>query len=944
MDIQVLGPIQGSADERAVRLGGPKHLAMLAVLLLSSGRVVSRERLLELIWDGQPPVTAIHSLEVYVSDLRRVLKRLDTECTIRSEPPGYAISVRDEAIDLRRFEQLAREGRRALERGDAQSAALLLREALELWRGPAFGGVATNRFLEGERARLEAERLDVVEDRVEAEMRLGQHARLIGELEGLVAENPFRERLCGQLMLALYRAGRQAESSSAYQAVRVRLADELGMDPGPYLQDLLVKILRQDPSLEVQRRLGAEPESLPVTNLPTPLTSFVGRKEAVDRIGQLLARSRVVTLVGPGGIGKTRLALEVGRGLLERYPDGVWLTELAGLTDGGLIPEAIRVTLRVSEARSKSPIEAVTTYLQQRCLLIVLDNCEHIVEAAAHVVEKLAARCPKVAFLVTSRERLRIAGEQLWQVEPLTVPEATSSGPNDNVAESEAVQLFLDRAALSRSSFGLTAANSRAISEISRRLEGIPLALELAAAQVATMSTDEIERRLDDPFQLLTSGHRTASHRHQTLMAAAQWSYDLLAENQRLVFDRLSVFRGFDVEAAATICSMSINERGVCIALTLGLVDKSLVRFEGGRYRLLEPLRSFASEKLRSRGETALVQERHCRYFLAVARDRQPGELADWLKRMEAERDNLRSALGWAQDNDQELAAQIVLALDLWWRLRSHGGEAHPHLDALLQNREAQDATRVRLLMNKGWYSWYAVSAPEAAVEPMESALALARTLDDPLALIDALFVRGRYATHEGDPVQARLLLEEALELARSRGDQEREAEALHLLGVADGAQLQLGRARSELEQSLEIRRSLNRSDEAAVTLQFLSGIVGAAGELDRARRLVAEALELGRQLGEHAYLHHALDIAAGLAILEGDAQRGLTLVGAADAALERIGWSPTSVWDRLLEPYFQIGREALGSRDSAAAEQEGRRMNYVEAVEYGLAWLSTGT
>src|SRR5207245_2185917 len=309
MDIQVLGLIQGSVDERAVRLGGPKHLAMLAVLLLSSGRVVSRERLLELIWDGQPPVTAIHSLEVYVSDLRRVLKRLDTECTIRSEPPGYAISVRDEAIDLRRFEQLAREGRRALERGDAQSAALLLREALELWRGPAFGGVATNRFLEGERARLEAERLDVVEDRVEAEIRLGQHARLIGELEGLVAENPFRERLCGQLMLALYRAGRQAESSSAYQAVRVRLADELGMDP-----------------------------------------------------------------------------------------DGVWLTELAGLTDGGLIPEAIRVTLRVSEARSKSPIEAVTTYLQQRCLLIVLDNCEHIVEAAAHVVEKLAARCPKVAF------------------------------------------------------------------------------------------------------------------------------------------------------------------------------------------------------------------------------------------------------------------------------------------------------------------------------------------------------------------------------------------------------------------------------------------------------------------------------------------------------------------------------------------------------------------
>jgi hypothetical protein len=338
------------------------------------------------------------------------------------------------------------------------------------------------------------------------------------------------------------------------------------------------------------------------------------------------------------------------------------------------------------------------------------------------------------------------------------------------------------------------------------------------------------------------------------------------------------------------------------------------------------------------------MEERHCRYFLALSENRRPGELGSWLNRMQLETDNLRSALGWALENDQELAAQGVLSLDNWWRWRSHIGEANPYLDTLLRSRDAQDATRVRLLMNKGWYSWYAVSGPAAAIEPMESALALARTLDDPLALIDALSGRGRYATHEGDLARARLLIEEALELTLSSGDREREAEALHLLGAVDGAELRLGRARSELERSLEIRRLLNRGDEAAVTLEFLSGIVAASGDLDRARGLLAETLELGRQLGEQAYLHQALDIAAGLAILQGEAERGLTLAGAADAALERIGWSPTSMWDQLLEPYFQIGRKALGPREAAAAEEEGRRMNYHEAVEYGLVWLTSGS
>jgi predicted ATPase/DNA-binding SARP family transcriptional activator len=942
MKFRVLGPIEAWVGDRKVELGAPKQRALLAVLLLNSERIVSQERLLQLLWQGSPPETAAHALEVYVSNLRKALAPQQPAEVIRRQAPGYLLRVDSEAIDLRRFEHLAAKGRQMLDQGDAQGSSLLLREAMSLWRGPAFAGADSSEFLLGERGRLEALRLDALENRIEAELRLGHHLELIGELERLVAENPFRERLCGQLMLALYRAGRQAEASSTYQATRLRLADELGMDPSPGLQDLLTKILRQDRSLEVQPRTRTQQEPARFTNLPAPLTSFIGRKKAVVQIVQFLKRSRVVTLVGPAGIGKTRLAIEVGRELHDAYPDGVWLIELAGLSDGKLIPDAIRVTLGFNEMRSKSGLEAVAVYLQQHSMLIILDNCEHVIEAAAQVVEELAARCPKVVFLTTSRERLRIPGEQLWEVDPLSVPAATTLGGVVSIVESEAVQLFLDRAALSRASFGLTDANSQSVAEISRRLEGIPLALELAAAQVATMSTDEITRRLDDPFELLTSGYRTASHRHQTLMAAVQWSYGLLMDEERLVFDRLSVFRGFDIQAAAGVCSSESISRDACTAATLSLADKSLIAVEGERHRLLETLRKYAADRLRVRGETSLMEAAHGRYFLGLASGRAPGGLATWLRRMETETDNLRSALDWALDNDPDLAARGILSLDFWWRMRSHIGEVRAYLDRLLLRRQAEDATRVRLLAYRGWYGWDAMGEAAVAPQAMESALELARALGDPLAWVDALLVWARYATNRSELARSESLLAQALELLGESGDPERVAEILHQRGLLRGAQFDLTRARADLEESLTIRRSLNRSDEAALTMAFVGGIVGATGDLDKGRHLVAEALLVSRELGDMSYNHQALDVAAGLAIQAGQADRGLTLMAAADAALASVDWKPVAAWDRVMAPYLELGRETLGPLQAAAAEEMGGRMSYFEAVEYALEWLST--
>lgn len=519
---------------------------------------------------------------------------------------------------------------------------------------------------------------------------------------------------------------------------------------------------------------------------------------------------------------------------------------------------------------------------------------------------------------------------------------ATTPGGIAHIVESEAVQLFLDRAALSRSSFSLTDANSQSVAEISRRLEGIPLALELAAAQVATMSTDEITRRLDDPFELLTSGYRTAAHRHQTLVAAVQWSYGLLTDEERLIFDRLSVFRGFDIEASGSVCSSESISRDACRAATLSLADKSLIAVEGERHRLLETLRKYASDRLRLRGESALIEAAHGRYFLGLAAGRAPGGLAAWLRRMETETDNLRSALDWALDNDRELAARAILSLDFWWRMRSHIGEVRTYLDKLLQRRQAEDATRVRLLAYRGWYGWDAIGEAAVAPQAMESALELARALGDPLAWVDALLVWARYATNQSELERAESLLAQALDLLGASGDRERIAEALHQRGVLRGAQFDLTRARTDLEESLAIRRALNRSDEAALTMAFVGGIIGAMGDLDKGRHLVAEALLVSRELGDMAYNHQALDVAAGLAIQAGQADRGLTLMAAADAALASVGWKPVAAWDRLMGPYFQLGRETLGPLQAAAAEEIGRRMSYVEAVGYALEWLST--
>jgi predicted ATPase/class 3 adenylate cyclase len=793
--------------------------------------------------------------------------------------------------------------------------------------------------------------------------------------------------------LAVYRCARLLAAGHGGQVLVSQATAELGRDVLPRAASLrelglhrLKDLSRPEPVFQLLhpelpgdfpalRTLDRNP-----TNLPVQLSSFVGRERELSDVQELLSRSRLVTLTGAGGSGKTRLALQAAAGLRDGYPEGSWFVDLAPLGGAELLPQTIARALAIREEPARLPMETVVDHLLAKRVLLVLDNCEHLVEAAALAAETLLVACPRLSLLATSREPLKTAGEQVYRVSPMRVPDPAPTLDLKELVRVDAVHLFSDRAAMVLPTFAVTAQNAATVSQLCRRLDGIPLALELAAARVGVMTPADIVARLDDRFRLLASGKRTSITRQQTLLAALDWSYYLLAEPERTVFRRLAIFSGgFDLEAAAAVCADDAVPGPNVLNLLSALVEKSLLIAEESslsrtRYRLLETLRMYArermqeaeeeqafrrgqlagvrgwlaaaletlqdfgAEKLPLKGEATTLQDRHCRHYVALAEDRQPGALAEWLDRMESETDNLRSALLWALNNELELAARLVLALDPWWRMTTRVSEAKPHLETLLRERKAADSTRVRLLTQAGWYTH---GAPVAAAELMDAALVLARALDEPEALIDTLLARGRHATSEGDLPRSELLLQEALEAARAIGDHQREAESLHMLGAAAGAKLNFAAARVAFERSLEIRRSLNRADEVAETLLFLAGIFGAEGDLKRARQTVAEALGLGRQLGDRAILHQALDVAAALAILEKEAERGVTLAAAADAALERIGWFPIPVWDHILEPYFQAGRQALGATNAAAAEHEGRQMTYLEAVEYALAWLT---
>ncbi|MET8384793.1 BTAD domain-containing putative transcriptional regulator [Streptosporangium canum] len=715
--VGILGSLVLDTATGPTRVGGARLRALLARLVLDAGRAVQPATLVEALWGESAPADHLHALQSLVSRLRRAL---DDPGLLTSGPAGYRLAVEPDAVDAVRFERLAREGRRAHAQSRPAEAAAILREALSLWRGPALADVREAPFAAVEAERLERARLAALEDRVEAELALGTDLDLVAELESLTAAHPLRERLHAQLIRALALNGRGAEALAAYQRIRGLLADSFGSDPGQQLQEAHLAVLRGE--LPRSRRSHG--------NLDVPLSSFVGRDDDVRRVVELLGRVRLVTLVGPGGAGKTRLANTIGRQLTPS--GGVWSVPLApvGADD---VPRVVLDLSRVREAGVPRPVtpEAVLDHLVETLadddLVLVLDNCEHVIEAAAALAGALLGRCPRLRVLATSREPLRIDGETLHPVLPLELP-----APGATVEQARAcaaVRLFHDRAAAVRPGFTPEGGALTAAVEICRRLDGLPLAIELAAARLRALPVEVVAARLDDRFRLLTGGSRTALPRHRTLSAAVAWSWDLLDTDERTLLERLSVVPGTFTEDAAE----AIGQVGDVRELLTALVDKSLLHpVEPAdpvepRYRVLETIREYGLAQLAQRDEADVVRGRHAGFFVQLAETADPylrtsGQLR-WLVRLSAERDNLSAAIRWAAEfGDADLAVRLGVALCWFWFLRDHPPESLDLLGRVLQARGSTDP-RARALV----VAAHALATTETISRPDESEAAFDR-------------------------------------------------------------------------------------------------------------------------------------------------------------------------------------------------------------------------
>jgi len=665
----MLGPLTVRADDGTpVEVTGARLRTLLILLALDPGRVVTVGGLVDGVWGEDPPAEAANALQALVSRLRR------TGLTIESRPTGYRLAVAADDVDACRFERLAAAGRATLAADPAATAATL-REALALWRGPALADAATAAFAQASIARLTELRLAAIGDRVEAELQ--SDTDLVAELESLVAEHPLRERFAGLLMRALCRAGRTADALAVYARTRALLADELGADPSAELTALHTDVLRG----------GLDPRPTRRTNLRSELTTFVGRDEELSRVASMVGVSRLVTLTGPGGSGKTRLATEIGRTLVDRQPDGVWFVELAPVGDGAEVPHAVLGALGLraqtlvggpgrAMPEAAEPMDRLAAALSTRPLLLVLDNCEHLIGSAAALADRLLGECPRLRILTTSREPLGITGETLWPVDPLALPPADADPRH--ALTFPAVRLLVDRAVAVRPDFTVDDTTAATMVHVCRALDGMPLAIELAAARLRTMSLDQLATRLDDRFRLLTGGSRMALPRHQTLRAVVDWSWDLLDDGERMLLRRLSVFAGgATLEAAEHVCvSADLPADGVLDLLT-ALVDKSLVVVTGDRYRLLETIKAYGLARLAEAGETDRVRAAFVAYFSGLAETAEPhlrrAEQLEWLARLSADHDNLHAAVRTAITTGATAAAHRLVANVGWyWWLHGH--------------------------------------------------------------------------------------------------------------------------------------------------------------------------------------------------------------------------------------------------------------------------------
>jgi predicted ATPase/DNA-binding SARP family transcriptional activator len=817
LELRLLGPFVVLADGGPVKLGR-RLRAVLAALVLRRGETVSTESLIESVWEGEPPPSAKSVLHVYVSQLRRVLPadRLVTEQS------GYKLIVEGDELDSEQFERLFGEGRRALVDGSLHLAASRLSAALALWRGDAIADLHEKRFARDEAARLNELRLACFECRFDADLRLGRHGEIVPELVRFVAGHPLREHLRGLLMTALYRDGRQADALACYREGRAALVLELGLEPGTELRELERRILSHDPTLGVRTRPASDRPRVAV-----PQTRTVGREREIAEIRQRLLdpRTRLVTLTGPGGIGKTRLAIELANTLGDELSDGAALVDLAPVTDPLALLPTIGRALGLREADSTGWSEMLGAHLGARELLLVLDNLEHLVEGAAALSPLLDA-APHLTVLVTSRRLLRLSAEYVVDVRPLEVAAAR--------------ELLASRAAAA----GVTVdVDDGLLTELCNRLDGMPLAIELAAPWFRTLSATDLLSLLESRLAVLNNGPRDAPRRQQTMRSTIDWGFDLLDPASQHLLGRLSLFRrGFRASTALVVGGPTAT-----IDALERLVESSIVQSAGGEFSLLEVVREYAQALASADREG---HQLHASCFLELAETAVPelvgADQGEWLETLEASHDDLRAALDWfATSGDAKLELRLATALGRFWYIRGYLREG---LERLRRSIEGARGAYPELTAN----ALRAASALavlrgdyQEARDLVEGALELYRGLADSAGIVRSLSNLGAILHGLGELEAAARTLDECILAAESLAEPRLIALARNNRGDVALSQREFEIARGEFERSLALLREANDVANVARSLYNLGVVALEQQRLHAARELLVEALEL---------------------------------------------------------------------------------------------------
>jgi predicted ATPase/DNA-binding SARP family transcriptional activator len=880
VEVRILGPVEAFASTgEPIALAGNKMRGLVAVLALEAGRTVTPQRLIDTLW-GDQEISGPNIVQVLVSKLRRVLADAGEQGWITTQPAGYQLDIDRSDVDVARFESLVEQARNTAGdvAGDAAASAALLERSLALWRGIPLGGVPDTDLIAALRSRLDELRRAAVDDLTDAQLVLGEHHRLTAELEALVAEDPLRERRWGQLIRALYASGRQADAMRAFQRARAVLVEEIGAEPGPELRRLEAAVLAQDDAVLGWARVATR---APIGhgfrrrgNLRHPVGRCIGRGAAVDALGRLIERHRLITLTGPGGVGKTRLAQEFGTSLADSVSDGVWWVELAAARSERDVVGAVQRALGIEGGPVADPatgVAAIAVILAERDAVLVVDNCEHLLDATRSVVGELLGRCRNLRVVTTSRERLDVAAEHLVDVDPLAPDDAVSlfesriTGPVDGAASAEAIR------------------------EICERLDRLPLALELAAARTRYFQLDEIRSRLSDRFALLHEPLGSATAHQRNLRTVADWSYELLDEPERIVFERLSVFAdGAPLSAAVAVCAHPTVAPADVERLLYRLVDKSLIVADrsghGTRYRMLQTLADYAAERLGARGEADDARRSHAMWVRDLAGTVAFGQEIDGatVAAVQDEDASIRDAIRWSLAAEPQLALEICNSLSGFWFGTMRVSAGWELLSAALAG--AGDDDPALRATAQGWAAVFATMLQDldAAARHADEAVAFERRLADPLRLGRATLMMALAAGYRHDGEWGRWIAESRGHFAAAgypsgAGHASFAEGAVHLLaGELDAATSSLRAAIAEFGE--------HRDHLGLILAVSRMGELGwRAGDIDLYAEMHAELLELGRAgrspgviTGATARLGHARLVQGDLAEAERLAREAL--------------------------------------------------------------------